>query len=502
MSFIGKTKAFLSSLGDAWAKDDAPASTATPVREAVGSQSLDEPGYTRLTGDGLGKTNLRDLAPLAQERMQKIAEWLWQSNLLANRLIELPLAFLLAEGVKLQCKDEDHQKLLDKFWHDPINNWPLKLPARVRALAILGEQVYIAHVNEANGFVRLGYLDARNIGQVVMDPDNPEQPIGVVTRKDAKGQYHKYRVIVLGPEEMFSNRTAQIRATDFTDGDCFLFQINKLPDGGRGRSDLLGQMDWLDALDSFMFNEIDRVGFLRSFVWDVTLTGADEDTVKKFDRDFKAPEANSKFVHNDSVKLEAKTPGLQSSDTTETARLLRNYALGGATMPEHWFGGGGDVNRAAASEMGEPTFKVYTQRQSTLKLMLEEIGRFVLWRAAKTSEPDWGDDRWKVTAVFPELVNKDLAKFASALQTVATTCSLLVQDGLLTKKRALQLIADVAGRFGQEIDAEAELQAAETEAAARRQNDSFNLPADVRQVLQKGQANVAGTTDTPNPQTL
>ncbi|MGE4244225.1 MAG: hypothetical protein AB7E83_27550, partial [Ramlibacter sp.] len=186
-----------------------PATTETRVVEAAGSQSEDaEPGWRKLTGDGLSKYNDRDLTPIAQDRMAKLAEWLWQSNLLANRLIEIPLAYLVAEGVTLQCKDPEHQKLLDAFWNDPINNWPLKLPARVRALALLGEQCYVTRVNAGNGFVRLGYLDPRSIGSVVMDPDNPEQPIGVITKRDVHGKYWKYRVVVLGEDaDLFTERT-------------------------------------------------------------------------------------------------------------------------------------------------------------------------------------------------------------------------------------------------------------------------------------------------------
>ena len=228
-----------------------------------------------------------------------------------------------------------------------------------------------------------------------------------------------------------------------------------------------------------MFGEIDRQQFLRAFVWDVTLTGADEAAVKKFDKEFKTPEPNSKFVHNDSVKLEAKTPSLQASDSSETARLLRNQVLGGATIPEHWFGGGGDVNRNAASEMGEPTFKIYTARQMALKRMIEEIGRFVLWKSAETGNPVWSDDAWRVTATFPELVNRDVTKFAAAFQQVVNAVVIMIDASLLTQERGLQLIGDVASRFGQEIDAKAELAAARLEAKKRSEDkakhDSFNL---------------------------
>lgn len=472
---------------------------AEPMREAAASsQGKDEPGYRRLTGDGGGNLNDRDLTPMAQDRMQKLAEGLWQSNLLANRIVELPLAYLLAEGVTLQCADDEHQKLINAFWSDPINNWPLKLSPRVRALGLLGEQCYIAHVREGDGFVRLGYLDPRQIAHVIADPDNPEQPIGVVTKRDDRGRNHKYRVIVLDEDEaLFSANTVRIRAEDFTDGDCLLYQLNKFPNGTRGRSDLLGQMDWLDAYDDFLFNELDRIGYLRSFVWDVTLTGADDKTVKDFEKNFVPPAPNSSFVHNESVSLEAKSPELQAADTTQSARLLRNHVLGGSTTPETWFGGGGDVNRSTASEMGEPTFKTYSMRQSFLKLALEEIGRYVLWQAAKASgvKPDWSEDKWQVTAVFPELLNRDITKFSAAMAQLVTAVIQMIDAGLLTEETALKVVADVAQRFGQDFDAKTELANARQEHQARKaakaKADSFNLPADLRTALDAGTAAAA-----------
>jgi hypothetical protein len=132
--------------------------------------------------------------------------------------------------------------------------------------------------DESNGFVRLGYLDPALIETVVTDPQNREQPIGIVTRKDSKGQARRYRVIVNVQETAFAQRTAEIRAT-FTDGDCFYFRINDLSSATRGRSDLLAQMDWLDIYDQFMFGEIERAAAMRAYVWDVTLTGASPEDV-------------------------------------------------------------------------------------------------------------------------------------------------------------------------------------------------------------------------------
>lgn len=446
-------------------------------REAYGQTvDADEDQWRKLTGDAQ-----RDLAPLTQSRMQKIAHYLWEQNLLANRLIELPVAFLLAEGVKLQVEDEDNQKALERFWLDPINDMDLKLFKKARELALFGEQCYPAFVNEHDGFVRIGYLDPSLIQEVVMDPDNPEQQIGIITYKDRSGKVRKYRVIINGEEDVFTERTQALRKT-FTTGDAFFFRINDLSAGRRGRSDLLAQADWLDAYDQFMFGELERYAVLRAFIWDVTLKNATEEQVTARAKKITAPKPMSVRVHNDSETWEALSADLKSFDTSEGARLFRNHVLGGATIPEHWYGGGGDVNRAVGAEMGTPTLKVLTMRQRVLKNMLESIGRYVLWQKARAenAKVDWSDPAMKVQAIFPELSEKDLSKATTALSQVAVACASLVMQGLLSEKSAVALIAVIAKKLGLEIDPEEELQAAQEEAKKRREEqaerDSFTPP--------------------------
>lgn len=443
------------------------------LREAAGTTiDADEDQWRRLSDD-----TQRDLAPMTQERMIKTALYLWESNLLANRLIELPLAYLLAEGVKLVCADAENQTVLNRFWNDPINSMDLKLVTYVRELAIYGEQCFPAFVNEHNGAVRIGYLDPQLISQVVMDPDNPSQSIGVVTVKDKGGKRRKYRVIALGPEEIFTERTRAIRAT-FTDGECFLFQLNKLANGSRGRSDLLAQADWLDGYDALLFGEVDRAAFMRAFVWDVTIKGATPDEVEKRAKQISVPRPGSVRVHNDAEVWEAVSPTLQSHDSEGLARLLRNHMLGGGTIPEYWYGGGGDVNRSTAGEMGEPTFKMLTMRQRFLKHMLEMLGRFAVARASgKDIEAiDWEDPQWKVDAQFPEITARDTSKYAAALAQVVAAAGAAADRGLITEEKAVQIIAAIAERLGVEIDAKTELEAARIEAARRREADGYVAP--------------------------
>lgn len=421
------------------------------VRESAAGQTIenDEDGWRRLTGD-----TDRDLAPITQRRAREVSAWLWQANLMANRIIELPLAYLLADGVRLEVNDEEAQAMLNRFWNDPINSMDLKLEKKVRELALFGEQCYPAFVNEHTGHIRLGYLDPALIETVVVDPDNPEQQIGIVTAKDKKGGARRFRVIVNGEEEeLFSERTRKIRES-FTDGDAFYFNINSLSSGARGRPDLLASADWLDAYDDFLFGEVDRNRYLRAFVWDVTLKGSNSEDVAKRALEIAPPAPNSVRVHNDSETWNAITPDIKSADTSESARLLRNHVLGGATLPEHWYGGGGDVNRATGESMGDPAFKMMSMRQRTIKYMLEQIARFAIrqWALKNQRTVDLGNGDLLPSAVFPEMIARDTTRYAAALQQVVVAAGMAVERGLISRKLALRMIAAVASQLGVEID--------------------------------------------------
>lgn len=453
---------------------------AVKLREAFGITADidgDDANWRRLSGD-----TDRDLTPMDRARMREQANYLWQTNLLANRMIELPIAYLLAEGVSLVAKDQKAQQLLDAFWHDPINRMDLKLIKKMREMALHGEQCWPVFVNDQNGRVRLGNLDPSLIATVVVDPDNPEQPIGVVTVKDRKGRARRYRVIVMGPEEdCFTQRTREIRA-GFADGDCFYYAINEITSVVRGHSALLGQMDWLDAYEQFLFGEVDRAQIMRTFLWDVELTGATPEEVKARAKDIPTPKQNSMRVHNDSEKWTSQAPELGSYESSNAARMFRNHMLSGSTLPEHWFGGGGDVNRATASEMGDPTYKMLAMMQRIWRLILQDIGRFVISRGRDPSGAEWiggDDDDLTPQAIFPELLTKDISSYAAALVQVVQGCASAIDRELMTDLTALRIINAVAGRLGVEIDAESELAAAKQEAATRKEADSFSeLPED------------------------
>lgn len=452
MSVIDRVKSLFS--------PTAPADeVAQPLREAAGATVADEDeGWRRLTGDGT-----RDLEPMTQERMQRLGEYLWRTNLLANRLVELPLAYLLAKGVTWRIDDDDANAALQRHWKDGLNAWDIKLPKRARELAVFGEQCWPVFRDEVTGKVRVGYLDPAIIATVVTDPDNAEQPIGIVTKRDRKGVAKRYRVIVNVPEAAFAERAQQIRTT-FADGDCFYFRVNDLCSSTRGTSDLLPQMDWLDAYDQFLFGEVDRAANVRAFIWDVTLTGATPDEVTARSKTITAPRPNSVRVHNEAETWKAESPELNAYDAGQAARLIRNHMLGGATLPEHWYGGAEDVNKSTGSSMTEPTEKMLEMRRTLLGYMLEQVGQYVVRSHWDRIDGDLTTEQENLLGTlrveWPEMTSKDTSKYAAALQQATSAVVALLAEQLVSRETALRLIAQIAAKLGVEIDVDAELDAA------------------------------------------
>jgi len=158
--------------------------------------------------------------------------------------------------------------------------------------------------------------------------------------------------------------------------------------------------------------------------------------------------------------------------------------LGGSTLPEHWYGGGADVNRATAAEMGDPTFKILSCRQTLWGHILAEVCQYAVNSRLAVGlgampDPEDVPEEYRVGVSWPEMVASDTSKYAAALLQVVSAAAQGVERGLISQATAVALIAAIAGRLGVEIDADAELADALEEAARVAEEDAFGGATDV-----------------------
>lgn len=411
-------------------------------------------GFRRLTGQSQGQAALRDLPLPTHERAQQLAYFLYLANPMAQWIINIQTAYIVGESVTLKAAEGEEavQVVLDDWWEDDQNDWDVKLENKVRELSLYGEQCWTAFTAQGTGRVRLGYLDPYLIDEVVLSPDDAEQPIGVITKRYAidGGEIPQRRLKVVSAlsEEELGSYAMRLRE-GFADGDCFYYAVNKVSNGSRGWSDLLARADWLDGYEQFMFQRLERADLGNRVVADITLTGMTPDQVAAYAKSFVPPKPGGHFFHNEKVEYTITSPDLHASDAREDARLFMHQAMNG--LPEHWYGGGGDTNRATAAEMDEPTFKLFQQRQKLVKGIVQKTARYAV-RQAKV----WGqvpqDASERVNAEFPSMVREDLTKIGAAMQSLSTALSVQVTQGTIGKAEARRIFATTVRPLGVELD--------------------------------------------------
>lgn len=414
----------------------------------IGGIDADDWKYRRLTG----KSD-KDLPQFQRDKLLRIAYWLYLTNPIARRILELSKEYVVGEGINFSAAEEPVQEVLEAHWNDPVNNWDLKQHCKILELGLYGEQIYPVFVNRVNGHVRLGYIDPLLVKGVKTDPDNIEIPLEIIL-KSSPGEPERVLPIIRRDEEPNSETFGRLVGGESKGSDAagtFFFAINKVSNATRGVSDLACLADWLDIYDQTLFSAAERAQLASSFVWDVKLEGFNQEQIQGWLKSNPTPKPGSLRAHNEKVTWNAVSPDLKAEDMSRHVRTVRNQVLAGAGFPEHWFAEGGDVNRATALEMGDPTLKKLTARQRYFKHMIEHIFRFVIDQAVIAGKlSDSLDLSFEVNT--PDMSVRDMAKVAAVLNQATAALVVARDNQWVTDGTARQIFATMAGQLGVEVD--------------------------------------------------
>jgi len=402
------------------------------------TKSEDWPGWRRLTG----AAPLRELKPGIFEKMSRIAKWLYDSNPLAKRIIEYIKNFVVGEGIYFDAEDARVKEILDAFWYDDVNNWPLRQHDRILELCLYGESIWPVTVNPSNGHVRLGFIDPLDVKEVVPNEDNCLILEKIVLARPIHG---KTELSIIRRDENPNSDTF-----GYLSGECFFFAINKVSNATRGASDLLPLIDWIDAYDQFLFTRLERQMNINNFCWDVTLEGADKYEIEQFLKNLPPPTPGTVRVHNEKVTWNVVAPKLEARDANQESRLIRNHILSGAGFPPYYFADTEGV-RAVAYEQAFPTEKMLITRQKYFKAMIEYVFNFVIDQAIIHKRLPANVNR-KFEIVFPEISLRDVERLSRALKNVTLSLEHLQQNGLVTNREAKKIIRNLLSQMGLELE--------------------------------------------------
>jgi len=404
------------------------------------------PGYRKVVGWGQASGQRRDMQVISQMAMFEMAYTLYDRSGLVKRFVQDTRNFVLGEGVTFSVEGDDSREAaewLQKFWDHPMNRMPLRLKKRVEFFGLLGEQCWPVVVNPINGEVWMSYVDPQNIVDVETLMDFPEIPSSVRLFGRDGGHGKRMPVVRMSPD---------IRKPEFGRlvGECFFFSVNNPPNDPRGRSDLVAIFDFLDTFEEGLFDELDRLKLVKSYIWDVLVKGADEQKIQEFMEKTETPQPGSMRVHNENVEWNAVAPDLKTADNKAFFDMMKTYLSACTNRPDSWLGSGGKAYQTEADLMGEPTYKALNDRQDIIRFAIHDVLTFVLDQAILHGSVK--DGNYKISVDMPEISAKDTNKLATALTQITSALMLGEQQGYIAKQDAARIYCGVASQLGAEVE--------------------------------------------------
>jgi hypothetical protein len=404
-------------------------------------------------------SRLRDLMPMAQDRMFEIAYFMWDNSLMMRRLAVMDKSFIFNGQIRLTSPEPDVQEILDAF--EQKNKLALKYPERAMWLSILGEQVWPAMVNPYNGAVTLAYEDPSDIVDVLVSAANIEEHVQLELRSRAGRETRKANIVR-------ENVDIKSKAFGRLDGECFFSRINAPPNSPRGRSDYLTLFDWIDGLERYGFNYLERAEFLLNFVWDVTLKGMNADQIRDWLRENPPPDPGALRAHNENVTWQAVAPDINAADFKGGFDMGKAIVMGGAGRPSSWFGEGGKAYQTEAEQFGQVPIADLESRSYMHQCILEDIGRFVIDQAMIHGRLSDAKAQAGISVAMPEVSKKDLTKLVNGVPQLTTALTIAQNNRWIMPDEATRLFCFFASYLGYEIDPQEQIDAA---AAAPKENE-------------------------------
>lgn len=484
--------------------------------EALGGSLLGDVGFSGDTDPELRgfrpvteRIQTRDLDLLSHDKMVSLALFLYSSNNLGKWLVNTPVGLTVGKSVGYSIEidtdlalamgapgaptsPEAARKLsneirgwLDMYWSHPAHDIESRADLYAKTFLVTGHLVLpVTQVNPRSGVPQLDLIDAGQIKGVT--PFGGSAMLPGAVRYTPPGFGEERSVDVIRPNLDGAILPANAANPQGLFGALY-FANASLLNSLRGVSYLMDIADWLDALDQGTWTSLDRAKLRNAIVWHLTIEGAD--TAQKVNEEVgkvitALVNPGNVYGSNEKVKLEARSSNIEAGDTVELHRLIRNHVLGSKSMPEVWYGEGGNANRSTASEQTDVAYKALGEMQQTFL----RIFRTLLWlgydsiQARQTRLPFRPEAPWlKIEPQLPTVQERDTSRQATAVVQLEGALESAVGSEFISKASArtafLSLISKITG---QPYELDVEVGKIEAEATARDEAEAERAAAAVR----------------------
>jgi hypothetical protein len=364
----------------------------------------------------------------------------WRKNFLVRRIVALTRSYVVGNGITVTSPDPHVRAFLQRFWTHPQNHMDDRLGPMCDELTRAGELFAVLFTNRADGLSYLRFLPASRVRQIETDPEDYEREL-------------RYRQLTLtGDERWWLSHTHPAALRPGPDGALppavLHLAVNRPIGATRGEGDLTPVLPWALRYSEWLK---DRVRLnrqrTRQAMMDVAL--ADDTVVEQKRQQLRTanPLEHGIYVHGPGETVTLHNLQLAAADAADDGKALRLAIATGAHVALHYLGEGEGTNYATAREMGEPTARFYTDRQTTFRAALVNLARAAYARflavtageaAALAADPP-------LATTVAEVARADNESLASAARSIATALAILARNGWIDDQTAVQLALKFAG---------------------------------------------------------
>ncbi len=441
----------------------------TILSEALGQRlpQLHEPGWTPLGGsggDGLLGINRREVNDQVRHY--------YHTDPVMHHLIQLENAYLFSRGVSVKAHDPEIDAWLQRFWQHPHNRASLTTAAAQHALntelQIEGELFFIFYTSTLTGQVTVSTLPSTQVTRVVGAKGNPKLQLYYEAEFiNPAGQGQKYPVL----DYRVADLSRQLSQPGFASAntEVAIMQVTRETIGGRGISAKRTSLRWIKALVGFMEDRAVLTLAASTFAFKQKIKGnrqaaelaaarwgAYEAQLKYGVDGPERRQGGNTFIENEAASLEQLKFDTMAGNAYQDKRMFAQMAGIGSGVFEHYLGDPSTGNLATATAMELPMLKQFEFGQQFWADVYGEMFQYVVLQGirygklggkAQTEldqsgsypmyavEPRRGVTL-KVEAIFPPIVQKDVAVQANALAQVATAEATTGQQILPPEKKA------------------------------------------------------------------
>jgi len=378
----------------------------------------------------LGGTTDIDLPQQTLLKAQRLAVLLFRKNCRAWSGTEIMKDFVLGDGIKHKAVDPKVQEILDQHWE--LNEWDDKIEERMRALSLLGEQVYPVFINDKTAIVKLSTISPLKIKNVLRSKKDAEEVTHIVTGLKKKP---KLEIINMNDDGKL-------------EGEAFYFTVNRISGGSRGVPDMLPAVDWLEGLDGMLFALMERSSLAQDIVFDLTYEGANDKECREMALEFiNSLKEGGAYAHNEKVKLEIMAPELAASDAETVISILLRQIQAGMRLAGLFFGDAEDLTKGSASELSMPVARAIKARQNFWKRMLTKIFKYQIQIAKEQGKLEGVTDFSFKISMSPILL-RDIKVMTAALIDLGTTLPDAVAEQYISNKEAAEIYRNSLEQLG------------------------------------------------------